>query len=123
VQPHQLVYFLLLLLAPMEHRPVTIIFQVHLSFPSISNSNQILLILHLFFIKSLFHLLFGLPLLLVSCRFQDKVCLVKVPCGFRNVLPVHLHFVFLISSSILTCHVFTHKHLSIVYCLAPDGGC
>jgi hypothetical protein len=102
---YPLFLLLLLPLAPLGHKPVTITFQVLLSFTSIFNSLQLLPILLLSLSKSPLRVFFGL-LFLVSCGIQDKAYLVIVPCGFLYVCPIHLHFLFLVSSSILVYPFF-----------------
>jgi len=43
------------------------------------------------------HVIFGLPLLLEPCGFHCSAILVISLCSFRNVCPIHRHFLSLIS--------------------------
>jgi hypothetical protein len=53
----------------------------------------------------------GRPLLLVPWGFHSNTSFYIAPAGLLKVCPIHLHFPFLIWTSIGTCFVISHKEL------------
>jgi len=62
-------------------------------------------------ITDLLQLFLGLPLFLFPWGFQSRVAFGISPSSFLNVWPIHLNFLFLISTFISSCPVTFHRSL------------
>ena len=62
-------------------------------------------------ITDLLHLFLGLPLFLFPWGFQNRAAFGISPPSFRNVWPIHLNFLLLISTFISSCPVTFHRSL------------